>query len=737
MSSFAFHSGNVLRTFLNYTNFHLIKVFVRMCVSLADELERLFGFREFRSPQEEIIGDMIEGRDVLTVLPTGGGKSLCYQLPALLGQGITIVVSPLIALMKDQVDVLRAKKLPVAVFHSLQTAEERRQTLSLIHSGECRLLYVAPERFRAAGFLELLAGQKIDRFAIDEAHCLSQWGHDFRPDYLRLGKAIEALGRPPVAAFTATATPVVRKDIVEHLALRDPVIRVSGFSRTNLSFKVRRVSGEREKLDSVRKLVRRWKTGIIYCATRKKVEKVSQALAEEGASIISYHGGMEGASREEAQNRFMAREYDIAVATNAFGMGIDRADVRFVIHYELPGSPEAYYQEAGRAGRDGQPAECELLYNYADRRTQEFFIDGANPGAALIRSVYEQLRFEAGEDGEVLLSMDDLVDRMPDRVNPMAVSTAVSVLVRTGWIERFDVAGRRVRGTRILWPGKGASDIPLDEKSLLEKKKRDSQKLEAMIRFCEDLSQCRQDWILDYFGEESHERCGKCDFCTSREDPDLRAPSGTEQKLARQLLSGVARMSSRTGPRSWEPKFGKGKILDCLMGVEPEGPAAGFITGLSTFGLLADEPKKRLQALFRELEKRSYLQTERKGLYSLLGLTDRGVAVLLDGSTCRLDWDSLEETVKTKRRRSSSGRETGQAEDSPCHDLFLALRELRREVASERGVPAFTIFHDQTLVDLAEERPATVEQALRIKGIGPAKVERELPVFLKKIREWS
>lgn len=709
-----------------------------MSIQLTGELERLFGFSNFRSPQEEIVRDMLAGRDVLTVLPTGGGKSLCYQLPALLTEGLTIVVSPLIALMKDQVDVLKAKGLPVAVFHSLQNEEERRETLALIHSGECRLLYVAPERFRAAGFLDLLRGCRVTRFAVDEAHCLSQWGHDFRPDYLRLGDAIKALGRPPVAAFTATATPVVRKDIVDHLALRDPVVRVSGFSRPNLSFRVRRVSGESEKLEAVRNLVRHWRTGIVYCATRKKVEKVSQALAEEGASVISYHGGMEGMAREEAQNRFMAREYDIAVATNAFGMGIDRADVRFVIHYELPGSPEAYYQEAGRAGRDGEPAECELLYNYADRRTQEFFIDGANPGAALIRSVYELLRQQGGERGEVLLSIDDLVDRMTERVNPMAVSTAIGILVRTGWIERFDVAGRRLRGTRLIRPRKSAREIPLDEKALREKKRRDSRKLEAMIRFCEDLSGCRQNWILDYFGEESHEPCGKCDFCTSREDPDLRAPSVEEQKLARQFLSGVARMSSRIGPRSWEPRFGKGKILDCLMGVEPSGPAAGFITGLSTFGLLADESKKRLQGLVRELEKRSYVRTERQGLYALLGLTERGTAVLLDGKSCHLDWDALEKSTKSRASQRKRPRpETAPPSDSPSQELFQTLRDLRRTVAAERGVPAFTIFHDRTLVDLAEERPTDVNQALRIKGIGPAKVEKELPLFLEKIREWQ
>ena len=680
---------------------------------------------------------MLAGKDLLVVLPTGGGKSLCYQLPALLSQGLTIVVSPLIALMKDQVDVLRARNAPVAVFHSLQSADERRETLRFLESGKCRLLYVAPERFRAAGFLESLRAHRIDRFAIDEAHCLSQWGHDFRPDYLRLGESIQALGNPPVAAFTATATPIVREDISKNLGLRDPVIRVSGFSRENLAFRVRRVSGEKEKLEAVRNLVRQWRTGIIYCATRKKVEKVSRALADQGASVISYHGGMEGNAREEAQNRFMAREYDVAVATNAFGMGIDRADVRFVIHYELPGSPEAYYQEAGRAGRDGKPAECELLYNYADRRTQEFFIEGSNPDAKLIRTVYSTLRQLADAKNELLLPIDDLVDHLPDRANPMAVSTSIGILSRTGWIQRFDVPGRRLKGTRLLRPNERASDLPLDDAALREKRRRDDQKLESVISFCEHSSGCRQDWILDYFGEESKEPCGKCDYCASREDPDLRAPSSEEQLLARQILSGVARMSTRVGPRDWEARFGKGKILDCLMGVEPSGPTAEFIESLSTFGLLADQPKKRLQSIFRELEKRHYLRTDRSEGFPLLSLTERGVQVLLNGQTCHLDWDSIP-TQRTARRSSRSKASKVVPELSAENaELFESLRELRREVAAERGVPAFTVFHDQTLADLAEDQPSNIDDALRIKGIGPAKVERELPLFLAKIREWS
>ncbi len=701
---------------------------------LNAELGRLFGFRAFREPQEEIVRDMLEGRDVLVVLPTGGGKSLCYQLPALLSEGLTVVVSPLIALMKDQVDALRARGAPVAVFHSLQSQAERGETLRMLDSGTCRLLYVAPERFRASGFLERLREQRIDRFAVDEAHCLSQWGHDFRPDYLRLGTAVRALGHPPVAAFTATATPVVRKDIARHLELRDPVVRVSGFARPNLSFRVRRVSGEREKMERVGNLVRQGKTGIIYCATRKRVEKVASALADQGASVVSYHGGMDGEAREQAQNRFMAREFDIAVATNAFGMGIDRADVRFVIHYELPGSPEAYYQEAGRAGRDGAPADCELLYNYADRRTQEFFIEGSNPDPSLIRRVYDLLRDAAGKKHEVLLPVDEITDLLPTRENPMAVSTSISHLARHGWIERFDVAGRRLRGTRILRPGVKGADLEIDEAALREKRRRDDEKLEAVIRFCEHSEGCRQGWILDYFGEANAEDCGLCDCCDAREDPDLRAPSTEEQLLARQALSGVARMSRRSGPRSWIPRFGKAKVIDCLLGVDPGGAASESLTRLSTFGILSDLSRKKLLSLFQEFQKRRYLSIERDGHFPLLALTDRGVAVVLDGKACHLDWDAVSVRANSRKSGRSAPSAANDLREDADPDLFARLKELRRRVAVERGVPAFTVFHDRTLAEMAAVKPETIDEALRIKGIGPAKAERELPLFLEAIR---
>ena len=353
-------------------------------------LKQHFGLPEFRAPQLEIIESVLKQQDTLVVMPTGGGKSLCFQLPALLLPGVTIVVSPLIALMKDQVDALQAKGLPAGQLNSTQSLEEQRSTLRAIRERTLKLVYVAPERFRSRGFLNAIPKDAISLFAIDEAHCLSQWGHDFRPDYMRLGEARTAIGSPPCIALTATATPDVQADIKQALNMRQPAEFVAGFARDNLSFRVRQTRSDSEKLDALAQLIQKHKTGIVYCATRKSVDAVAEKIEALTHSLIRYHGGLSDSERNAAQDRFMRKEADIVVATNAFGMGIDRADIRFVCHYEMPGSVEAYYQEGGRAGRDGNASVCEMLFSYADKRVQDFFIEGANPGKNLIASVCRQ-----------------------------------------------------------------------------------------------------------------------------------------------------------------------------------------------------------------------------------------------------------------------------------------------------------------------------------------------------------
>ena len=415
-------------------------------------LEKYFGFREFLDAQEEVITAITGGADALVVMPTGGGKSLCYQLPALLLEGTTVVVSPLIALMKDQVDALQRRGISATLINSSLTPNEQHERIRALARGEFKLVYIAPERFRSRSFLEALGQSTIALFAVDEAHCLSMWGHDFRPDYFRLDQVLETLGRPQVAAFTATATPEVRRDILTHLGLREPREFVAGFARPNLKLLISQVANEAQKYERLHALIRENKTGIVYCSTRKRVEAVAETLKLAKISSILYHGGMNDEEREQAQNEFMQGRRDIVVATNAFGMGIDRSDIRFVVHFDVPGSVEAYYQEAGRAGRDGEAATCDLLFNHADTRVQEFFIEGSNPPLEFIVQTYEMLRREADDKHELQISIKEMATRLGSEGNDMMLSSSLHVLDREGYIDRFDIPGRRVRGTRLLQP---------------------------------------------------------------------------------------------------------------------------------------------------------------------------------------------------------------------------------------------------------------------------------------------
>ena len=348
-------------------------------------LSRHFGHAGFRPGQEEIVRAALSGRDVLVVMPTGSGKSIGYQLPATLLPGLTLVVSPLIALMKDQVDELDRKGIPAAALHSLLSSAERRQAQEAMREGRLRLLYVAPERFASEAFRQALAETPLARFAVDEAHCVSEWGHDFRPDYRLLAGAARACrradgssGRPPVLAFTATATPEVREDIVRLLDLQNPEVFVAGFDRPNLFLDVRRVSGEIEKRAILPGLVE-GRRALVYASTRKSAERAAETLGQHGRSAEAYHAGMGEAERSRVQDAFANGSLDVVCATNAFGMGIDRPDLEAVVHFEIPGSLEAYYQEIGRGGRDGRPAEATLLWNYVDVRTREFFIERDDP----------------------------------------------------------------------------------------------------------------------------------------------------------------------------------------------------------------------------------------------------------------------------------------------------------------------------------------------------------------------
>ncbi|HEV7892692.1 MAG TPA: RecQ family ATP-dependent DNA helicase [Pyrinomonadaceae bacterium] len=413
-------------------------------------LKNFFGFEGFREGQREVVEAILEGHDTVVVMPTGGGKSLCFQLPALMREGVTIVVSPLIALMKDQVDALAARGLPATFINSSLDFEEQKARVAGLRRGDYKLLYVAPERFRSTHFVETLRNANISLFAIDEAHCISQWGHDFRPDYLRLQSFREAVGSPQTVALTATATPYVRADIIEQLNLSDPRAFVSGFDRPNLSIGVVHTEREREKFARIRQLATEYEgqSGIIYTSTRKSVEQIAQKLKGERLSVVGYHAGMTDDERVRAQDDFMSGRTQMIVATNAFGMGIDKPDIRFVVHFHLPGSIEAYYQEIGRAGRDGAQSVCLLLFNYADKRTQDYFIEGSYPPPELIANVYQAL-VGTGQK-RIELSTREVAARAGVR-NEMAVQSALITLEKAGHIERGSGSENRAN-LRLLMP---------------------------------------------------------------------------------------------------------------------------------------------------------------------------------------------------------------------------------------------------------------------------------------------
>src|SRR3990172_2739265 len=404
---------------------------------LEEHLRRRFGYSEFRPGQREVIETVLDGRDCLCVMPTGGGKSLCYQLPAVVRQGLTLVVSPLIALMKDQVDQLRERQIPAAYINSSLDWEEQSRRIAGMQGGQYDLVYFAPELFRSRRFTDALARTKLTLLAVDEAHCISEWGHDFRPDYLRLGRVREQLGSPTTIALTATATDQVRRDIAEQLGLRDPRIFITGFDRPNLTYEVSCVGGNSDKEELLVEFLKEaGASGIVYAATRKRSEEVAEIVQGQAKrSCVLYHAGLPAERRRAAQETFMSGRAEVAVATNAFGMGIDKPDVRFVVHYNLPGTVEAYYQEAGRAGRDGLPSRCLLLFAPSDRYVQEVFIESEYPAREIVYQVYDFLREHKFEPIE--LSKQEIKDRLGLSVSEMAVGTSLKLLQSAGVLERL------------------------------------------------------------------------------------------------------------------------------------------------------------------------------------------------------------------------------------------------------------------------------------------------------------
>ncbi len=598
--------------------------------SPRDLLRRVFGHEDFRGQQRAIVEHVAAAGDALVLMPTGGGKSLCYQVPALLREGVGVVVSPLIALMQDQVEALRQLGVRAEFLNSTLDAANAARIERALAGGELDLLYVAPERLLTARFLSLLdtlyARSGIALFAIDEAHCVSQWGHDFRPEYRQLTVLHERWPQVPRIALTATADPPTQREIAERLQLEDARRFVSSFDRPNIRYTVvQKDNGRRQLLDFLRD--HRDEAGIVYCLSRRKVEETAEFLVGHGFKALPYHAGLDAQVRADHQRRFIREDGVVVVATIAFGMGIDKPDVRFVAHVDLPKSLEGYYQETGRAGRDGEPAEAWLCYGLGD--------------VMLLKQMIEQ-----GEAGE-------------------------------------------------------------------ERKQLERRKLDQLLGYCESM-RCRRQVLLAGFGETYPEACGYCDNCLTP------AAAWDATEAARKALSCVY----RTGQR-----FGVAHLIEVLRGGEGEKIRQFGHDRVSTYGIGADLDAKTWRGVFRQLVAMGLLAVDAEG-YGGLRLTDASRAVLTGNQRVQMRRELI-----AKRERREDRPRTGVSVLPEALPLFRALRDLRARLAKEQNVPAYVIFHDSTLREIAERRPASLPELGRIGGIGGAKLARYGEEVLEVVRE--
>ena len=604
-------------------------------------LKQYFGHTEFRAGQEPLVNALLSGRDVLGVMPTGAGKSMCYQIPALLLPGVTVVVSPLISLMKDQVTALVQAGIPAAYLNSTLTAAQYETALNRARQGAYRILYVAPERLETGGFRQLMQDLTISLVAVDEAHCVSQWGQDFRPSYLQIAAFLARLPRRPVVgAFTATATAQVSDDIVRLLELRDPLRVTTGFDRPNLSFEV---VHPRQKSTYLYDYVERRKDrcGIVYCATRKTVEMVCAGLTANGISATSYHAGLADEVRRENQEDFVYDRKLVMVATNAFGMGIDKSNVSYVVHYNMPKNLESYYQEAGRAGRDGEPAECVLLFAPGDVQTAKYLIENSHDNDSLSEAEREQVL------------------------------------------------------------------------------QRDRERLEKMVGYCKTTS-CLRSYILEYFGQEPIPDCGNCGNCRGEyEERDITIE-------AQKILSAVARVE-----QNYSYGLGANLVIQMLRGSQAQRVLQLGLDKLSTYGIMKEVSQDSIHRYIDLLVEQGYL--ERTGdEYPVLRRTRRAGEVLFHGAKV-----AIKERIPSRAERKGERKQPVSELSIEENSLFETLRTLRMELAQQEGVPAYVIFSNATLADMAVKRPHLRSELMEVSGVGHVKAERYGARFLKAIRAWE
>lgn len=596
--------------------------------TLSQLLKEKFGFADFRTAQRQVVDFIMDGKNVVGVMPTGSGKSLCFQLPALALPGLTLVVSPLIALMKDQVDHLQELGIPASVINSTVPRDIQRDRMDNAVTGKLKILYVAPERFQNDEFRAALKRIRVSLFAVDEAHCVSTWGHDFRPDYLRLRNVIAELGHPPVVALTATATPAVREDIVKQLGIEGAEEIVSGFDRSNLYLEVRETSTVAEKVRAISSLCTNAKTGIVYAGTRKNVEDIHRSLRRNGIDAVAYHAGLSTVERKAVQERFMSREAGVIVATNAFGMGIDRSDVRFVVHADIPDSVEAYYQEIGRAGRDGEPAQCLLLFSYADKWIPELFIDASHPPAEYLKQTFARL-LSAGEPVVIGEPWKKVTSRMDQRFH-----AAVSLLQRSGYVERVHSPGGS--GVRILKPkDRELADFNFEE--LERRRDFEYRKLGVMLQYASRFKKhCFRSFILRYFGEWSKVRdCGNCSRCAPDKRVEL-APE-PERKMAVLSIPAIPKPKTEVARTTEDSTVVALKVLSCILRAKEQlgrGKIAKILAGseetsiqdfraLSTYGILSAYPIKTITEIIDFLIEEGYIDAG-QGMRPVIGVTPKG-----------------------------------------------------------------------------------------------------------------
>ena len=601
---------------------------------IYDVLKRYWGFTEFRPVQERIIRSVMDGRDTLALMPTGGGKSLTYQIPGLAQEGLCIVVTPLIALMKDQVDRLRARHIPAVAIHSGLSPRAIDIALDNCVYGDVKFLYVAPERLATEAFRLRVVRMNVSLVAVDEAHCISQWGYDFRPSYLRIAELREKLPGVPVLALTASATKLVAEDIMRHLRFGEPHILRSSFARPNLSYSVRHTD---DKNGQLLRLVRNVAgTGIVYMRTREGTEQIAELLREEGITAAAYHGGLGHAERAQRQEEWISGKVRVMVATNAFGMGIDKSNVSFVIHYNMPKSLEAYYQEAGRAGRDGENADCVLLFAPADVETARFLIENG-----------------------------------------------------------------------------GADQLSEEDAALV--RKRDYERLQAMTGYCKSVD-CLRGRLLDYFGQIHPANCGNCSNC--------KATYQTEDITlsAQMILSCVMRIRERLGYY-----VGKTLVIQVLRGSRDQRLLSLGLASLSTYGLMDKTSPSVIERYIEYLESAGYLEVDQR--YSTLRPTKKASAVLFDGE-CVLMQKRVEPKTEKKCPRGAFSDEFEET------SLYEALRAQRAELAKRESVPAYVIFSNATLADMAEKAPRSLSELLEVSGVGERKASRYGEAFLRTIEEY-